>query len=242
MTVKPYKHAQDGKKSQVARMFNNIAPRYDLLNHLLSMGIDKLWRRKAIALLKKEPCANVLDVATGTGDMAIALHRKLGVAVTGLDLSEQMLNVAQQKVDKLKLNHIKLEHGDSEQLPFVTNTFDAVTVAFGVRNFENLELGLGEMMRVIKPEGRMVILEFSKPTVFPVKQLFHFYSATILPFLGGLISRDRAAYDYLPESVAGFPEGQQFIDVLHRVGMIKIKQYRLSFGIATIYFSVKPAQ
>lgn len=242
MTVKPYKHAQDGKKSQVARMFNNIAPRYDLLNHLLSMGIDKLWRRKTIALLKKAPCDSVLDVATGTGDMAIALRKKLGVKVTGLDLSEQMLVVARQKVAKMKLQEIELVPGDSEQLPFETNTFDAVTVAFGVRNFENLEKGLSEMMRVIRPGGRMFVLEFSKPTVFPVKQLFNFYSATVLPFLGGLISRDRAAYDYLPQSVAAFPEGEQFMQVLQKVGMTQMKQYRLSFGIATIYFSVKPAQ
>lgn len=242
MTVIPYKHATDGKKSQVARMFNNIAPRYDLLNHLLSMGIDKIWRRKVIQILRQSPCPRVLDVATGTGDMAIAIHRRLKVSVTGLDLSEQMLNVARQKVARRQLTDVTLVQGDSEGLPFDSSSFDAVTVAFGVRNFENLEQGLREMKRVLVPGGRMLVLEFSKPSVFPVKQLFRFYSSTILPFLGGLISKDRAAYDYLPQSVEQFPEGEDFMAVLRAVGMAQIRQYRLSFGIATIYFSVNPVQ
>jgi len=242
MTVKPYKDASDTKKSQVARMFNNIAPRYDLLNHLLSMGIDKIWRKRAIALLKNLQKPHVLDVATGTGDLAIALHKRLKTKVTGLDLSSEMLKVAEQKVAKLKLQDIDLILGDSEHLPFETNTFDAVTVAFGVRNFENLEKGLAEMMRVIKPNGKMVILEFSKPSGFPMKQIYGFYFSVILPFWGGLISRDKAAYTYLPESVSQFPEGKVFMDLLSSLGMINVKQYRQTFGIATIYFCEKPQQ
>lgn len=242
MTVKPYKDSTDNKKSQVARMFNNIAPKYDLLNHLLSMGIDKIWRKRAIALLSRNANNHVLDVATGTGDLAIAIHKKLGVKVTGLDLSSEMLKVARQKLNAAKISGIEMIQGDSENLPFDTGTFDAVTVAFGVRNFEDLNAGLAEMKRVLKPNGKMVILEFSKPAGFPMKQVYNFYFKTILPFWGGIISKDKAAYTYLPESVGKFPEGETFVKILADNGMGNVKQFRQTFGIATIYYSEKLGQ
>ncbi|MBN2167195.1 MAG: bifunctional demethylmenaquinone methyltransferase/2-methoxy-6-polyprenyl-1,4-benzoquinol methylase UbiE [Marinilabiliaceae bacterium] len=239
MTVKPYNNAQGNKKKQVAIMFDNIAPKYDLLNHLLSLGIDKIWRRNAIQLLKHINSPKILDVATGTGDLAIALNKKLNASVVGLDLSNEMLQVAKEKVLKLNIRDVELVQGDSENLPFADNTFDAVTVAFGVRNFENLKLGLKEMKRVLKPSGKMVILEFSKPKYFPMKQLYNFYFSVILPMVGGLISKDKAAYTYLPESVKHFPQDLEFINVLEGIGMNKVSQKRETFGIATIYFSEK---
>jgi demethylmenaquinone methyltransferase / 2-methoxy-6-polyprenyl-1,4-benzoquinol methylase len=242
MTVKPYKDEADNKKSQVARMFNNIAPKYDLLNHLLSMGIDKIWRKNAIGLLKAPIHSHILDVATGTGDLSIAIYKKYGVKVTGLDLSSEMLKVAREKVAKKKIASIELIQGDSENLPFADATFDAVTVAFGVRNFEDLEAGLKEMVRVLKPGGKMVVLEFSKPSAFPMKQIYNFYFKTILPFWGGMISKDKAAYTYLPESVNRFPEGTAFTGILANQGLQNIEQYRQTFGIATIYYSEKPTQ
>jgi demethylmenaquinone methyltransferase/2-methoxy-6-polyprenyl-1,4-benzoquinol methylase len=243
MTVKPYQESSETKKSQVEQMFDNIAPRYDFLNHLLSAGIDKVWRWRAINLLKGLNQPLILDVATGTGDLALALHKRLNAKVTGLDLSEEMLKVAHQKVIRKSLsNQIKLVHGDSENLPFDNDTFDAVTVAFGVRNFENLNKGLSEMTRVLKPGGKMVVLEFSKPSKFPMKQLYRFYFANILPFWGGLISKDKAAYTYLPKSVEAFPEGREFMAMLEICNLVNIRQYRQTFGIATIYYSEKPTQ
>lgn len=242
MTVKPYKDLESDKKSQVASMFNNIAPKYDLLNHTLSFGIDHVWRRRAIKLLKSLKKPVVLDVATGTGDLAIAIRNKLGGKVTGLDLSSEMLKVAKEKVLKNNYSNIELVQGDSENLPFSDSSFDAVTVAFGVRNFENLQQGLQEMKRVLKINGKMVILEFSKPNQFPMKQLYRFYSAVILPVIGGVISKDKAAYTYLPESVRQFPEGQDFMKELAGIGMVNIVQQRQTFGIATIYFCEKPKQ
>ena len=243
MTVKPYQESSETKKSQVEQMFDNIAPRYDFLNHLLSAGIDKVWRRRAINLLKGLEHPNVLDVATGTGDLALALQKRLNARVTGLDLSEEMLKVAHQKVAHKSLSsHISLVQGDSENLPFGNDAFDAVTVAFGVRNFENLNQGLSEMARVLKPGGKMVVLEFSKPSKFPMKQLYRFYFLTILPFWGGLISNDKAAYTYLPKSVEAFPEGNDFMSLLETCNLVNIRQYRQTFGIATIYYSEKPTQ
>lgn len=242
MTVKPYKNIEGTKKSQVTAMFNNIAPKYDFLNHLLSMGIDRIWRRRAINLLRSLPNPIILDVATGTGDLAIALRKKLHAKVTGLDLSSEMLKVADEKIKHQRLTDISLIQGDSENLPFDNNTFDAVTVAFGVRNFENLQQGLLEMKRVIKGGGKMVILEFSKPVGFPMKHIYKFYFSVILPFVGGLVSKDKAAYTYLPESVNQFPEGAQFLKQLGDIGMVNISQKRQTFGIATIYFCEKPMQ
>ena len=240
MTVKPYKNIEGGKKSQVASMFNNIAPKYDLLNHTLSLGIDRLWRKRAIRLIGRIESPKVLDVATGTGDLAIALHKRLGAKVTGLDISSEMLKIASTKIKRDKILNVDFVMGDSESLPFDDNQFDAVTVAFGVRNFENLDKGLAEMMRVLRPKGKMIILEFSKPQLFPLKQLYNFYFKKILPFIGGLVSKDKDAYTYLPESVDHFPQGNEFIKVLQEIGMMNVSQRRQTFGIATIYYCEKP--
>lgn len=243
MTVKPYKSSEASKKSQVAGMFNNIAPKYDFLNHLLSMGIDKIWRKKAINLLKsiKEPL--ILDVATGTGDLAFEAHRRLGCKVVGVDISTEMLKVAKEKIQKRELTQwISVQEGDSENLPFESNTFDAVMVAFGVRNFENLNKGLTEMGRVLKPGGKMVVLEFSKPVYFPFKQLYLFYFRYILPVLGGVISRDKDAYTYLPESVLSFPDGQRFDEELMKASLKPVRRFKQTMGIATIYLAEKAGQ
>lgn len=240
MEVKPYKESDQQKKQQVEQMFDNIAPKYDFLNHFLSMGIDKGWRRKAIRMLSYIKPQRILDVATGTGDFAIEAMRLNPEKVTGFDLSARMIEVGQKKVEKLKLDGtIEFVKGDSENMPFGDSSFDAITVGFGVRNFENLEQGLSEFLRVLKPGGVAVILEFSKPRRFPMKQLYWFYSMRVLPWIGSKISKDRAAYTYLPESVREFPDGQEFLDVLNRVGFVSAKQKRLTFGIASIYLATK---
>lgn len=240
MEVKPYSQSADSKKEQVATMFDNIAFRYDFLNHLLSMGIDKIWRRRAIRLLKSIPSPRILDIATGTGDLALAALKLKPSEIVGLDISKEMLKVAQVKVDKRELSStIKLIHGDSENIPFPDNSFDAITVAFGVRNFENLNRGLSEMSRVLKPGGKVVILEFSNPTQFPVKQIYGFYFKYVLPFWGGLFSKDKAAYTYLPESVRAFPEGKQFELVMVNAKLKPLKSLKQTFGVATIYYGEK---
>jgi demethylmenaquinone methyltransferase / 2-methoxy-6-polyprenyl-1,4-benzoquinol methylase len=240
MTVVPYKGEKESKKAQVATMFNNISKRYDLLNHLLSMGIDKYWRRRAIKLLKKEKPETVLDIATGTGDFAIATLKANPKKITGVDISEGMLGVGKKKINKLNLDKtIELKYGDSENLPFEDNSYDAVTASYGVRNFENLKQGLTEMLRVLKPGGILVILEFSKPKSFPFKQLFNFYFRFILPIIGRLISKDKSAYTYLPESVKAFPEGEDFINILNELGYKQTRCIPLTFGISSIYTGKK---
>lgn len=240
MQVKPYKNSSDQKKQQVEQMFDNIAPKYDFLNHFLSLGIDKIWRKKAIRILSAYKTDLLLDVATGTGDFAIASSKLKPGKIIGFDLSEQMLNVGRDKVKRLGLDSvIEFQKGDSEAMPFANEQFDAITVAFGVRNFENLESGLKEFVRVLKSDGVAVILEFSKPKYFPMKQLYLFYSFRILPLIGRLISKDRAAYSYLPESVMAFPDDERFLSVLKRVGFSEVRQKRLTFGIATIYIAQK---
>ena len=210
---------QNGKKQQVRTMFNNIAHRYDFLNHFLSAGIDYSWRKKAIRLIGKQNPTSILDVATGTADLAIEAVTINPQKIIGIDIAEDMLEVGKKKILKKNLQHIiSLEKGDSENLQFDTGLFDAAMVAFGVRNFENLEKGLAEMFRVLKPNGMILVLEFSKPDKFPVKQLYNFYFRNILPFMGRLISGDSAAYTYLPESVSTFPDGEDFIRVLKKVG------------------------
>ena len=229
-----------GKKEVVRDMFNGIAGRYDFLNHFLSAGIDKIWRRKLVRLAAAGNHQEILDVATGTGDLAIALSGLQVKKITGLDIAVNMLDIAKVKVKEKKLDYlIEFIPGDSENLPFDTNTFDLVTVAFGVRNFEDLDKGLSEMLRVLKPGGRVLILEFSKVTAFPLKQLYLFYSKYILPLMGKMISGHKDAYTYLPESVAAFPWGTAFTGHLDRVGYIQTAQQRLSGGIATIYSGVK---
>jgi demethylmenaquinone methyltransferase/2-methoxy-6-polyprenyl-1,4-benzoquinol methylase len=237
----PYKNSKSGKKEQVALMFNNIARRYDFLNHFLSLGIDKIWRRKTIKTLKGvAPNPILLDVASGTGDLAITALKLNPQKIVGIDISEEMLRIGKEKIKKKKLEEIiHLQIGDSENIQFENDYFDGVTVAFGVRNFENLNKGLSEMHRVLKPNGRLAILEFSKPKSFPIKQIYNFYFKIILPFIGKLVSKDNAAYTYLPESVIQFPERNLFIQELEKVGYKNCTFRTLSFGIATIYSAKK---
>lgn len=240
MTVLPYKDENSGKKEQVARMFDNISHRYDFLNHFLSLGIDKVWRKKAIKLLEPSKPKIILDVATGTGDFAIQALVLNPTKVYGVDISEGMLDVGRKKIEGRGLGgKIELLAGDSENLPFGENKFDAVTVAFGVRNFENLEKGLSEIWRVLKPGGKLVILEFSRPTAFPMKQAYNFYFKAILPRIGRLVSSDNSAYTYLPESVAAFPDGVNFLRILETVGFKQTQCKALTFGISSIYTATK---
>ena len=240
--VKPYDSGKS-KKEEVAQMFNNISANYDFLNHFLSLGIDHLWRKKAVKQLQKQQPKVILDLATGTGDFAIACLALNPEKIIGMDISSGMLEVGKQKMKKRAFdNIIDMQLGDSENMPFEAATFDAITVGFGVRNYENLEKGLSEMLRVLKPGGQAVILEFSKPKAFPVKQLFGFYSKVLIPLFGKYISKDERAYTYLPESVAAFPEGTDMMNVLQKVGYHAHKQIRLSGGIASIYIGQKPLQ
>lgn len=239
--ITPYQSQEATKKEQVATMFNNISGTYDFLNHFLSLGIDILWRKKAIKELKPIKPRVMLDVATGTGDFAFeAINILKPEKIIGVDISEGMLDVARKKIAERNLQHIfSVQMGDSEGLHFPDNHFDAITVAFGVRNYQNLEKGLADMYRVLKPEGKIVILEFSKPRAFPIKQGYNFYSQQVLPFFGKVFSKDSRAYTYLPESVAAFPDGEDFIKLMDKVGFKKSKDIRLTFGISAIYTGVK---
>lgn len=238
--VIPYKHSGSSKKEQVAEMFNNIAPKYDFLNQLLSLGIHKGWRKKAITLIGKNQPKNILDIATGTGDFAVEAMKLNPDKVTGVDISEGMLKLGVEKINKLGVqNKIELKLGDSENLPFNNNTFDAITVGFGVRNFENLEKGINDIYRVLNHGGILAVLEFSKPRKFPVKQLYNFYFRYITPMVGKLFSKDSSAYTYLPESVNAFPDGEDFLNVLRRSGFKNARVYPLTFGIASIYIAYK---
>jgi len=224
------------KKLKVEAMFNDIAPKYDFLNHFLSLGIDIRWRKKVRKLLTPYQPKIMLDVATGTGDLAIELSKLKPEKIIGLDIASNMLNIGKEKIKTKKLDQvIEMQLGDSEDLPFDDHTFDAVTVAFGVRNFENLQKGLKEMNRVLKPGGIAAILEFSKPKAFPVKQVYNFYFKYILPGFGKLVSKSKDAYTYLPESVNIFPEDKDFLKELEKAGFIKNSQKRLTMGIATLY-------
>lgn len=238
--VKPY-HEEGSKKNQVGQMFNNIAGSYDLLNRTLSLGIDQRWRKKAIAELSGLHPEKVLDVATGTADVALALSNQPGVReVVGVDIAVKMLEIGREKVARRsKTEQITLLEGDSENLPFEDAQFDAATVAFGVRNFENLEKGIGEIGRVLKPGGRLVVLEFSKPRVFPFKQLYQFYFKNILPRLGKRMSKDPKAYQYLYESVQVFPEGEAFLEKMRKQGFGNVKAKSLTLGVCTIYVGDK---
>jgi demethylmenaquinone methyltransferase/2-methoxy-6-polyprenyl-1,4-benzoquinol methylase len=239
--VKPY--SQEGeKKQQVAEMFNNISHSYDFLNHFFSLGIDVLWRKKAIRILKKENPKLILDVATGTGDFALeALRMKMeGAQIIGVDISAGMIEVGKRKVAAKKLEHaITFQIADSENLPFDTGHFDAFTVAFGVRNFQDLRKGMSEMLRVLKPGGIGVVIEFSRPKRFPIKQLFTFYFKYIMPTIGKLVSKDARAYTYLPESVDAFPSGGDFVQIMQELGYRDCRCIPLSGGIASIYLGKK---
>ena len=229
------------KKKQVQRMFDNIAHKYDFLNHFFSMGIDVLWRKKCIRILRKENPSTIIDMATGTGDFALeAIRMGLDAHVTGVDLSQGMLDVGIEKIKSRGYqDKISMQQGDSENLPFDDNSFDAYTVGFGVRNFENLNKGLSEMHRVLNPGGITIILEFSKPKSFPIKQLFGFYFKYIMPTIGNLLSKDSSAYTYLPESVMAFPEGEDFLNEMGKVGFKNLRQKKLTGGIASIYIGYK---
>jgi demethylmenaquinone methyltransferase / 2-methoxy-6-polyprenyl-1,4-benzoquinol methylase len=235
--IVPFATSNLSKKEQIAEMFNDIAYRYDFLNHFMSMGIDIQWRKKALRQLKDLHPKKMLDVATGTGDFAIMAHKMLQPnSITGIDISEGMLNHGREKISKLGLeDKITLELGDSETISFPDQTFDAITVAFGVRNFENLEKGLSEMLRVLKPGGKLVILEFSNPTTFPIKQFYNLYFRYITPLLGKWIARSKAAYSYLPESVKAFPQGQEMCNILTNTGFQAVTCKKLTFGISSIY-------
>ena len=240
MTVVPYKDDSLGKKQQVAKMFNSISGRYDFLNHFLSLGIDIRWRKKAIRHLKKFNPDTILDVATGTGDFAIESLKLNPSKVVGVDISEGMLEVGRKKIETLGLDSkITMLAGDSENLPFSDNSFDAVIVAFGVRNFENLDKGLSELYRVLKRGGNLVVLEFSKPGKFPMKQLYGIYFKYILPLIGRLISKDRTAYTYLPESVEAFPDGEQFLSHLRNLEFKSCNSRPLTFGVSSLYTATK---
>ena len=238
--VKPYNES-DSKKRQVSTMFNRIAPYYDFLNRLLSLGIDTVWRKKAIKQLGKDDAKVILDVATGTADLALEASRQLNPEkIIGLDISNEMLEVGREKIKRKRLSElITLQEGDSENLPFSDNTFDAITVAFGVRNFENLEKGLKEMYRVMKPGGKVVILEFSRPQIFPFKQLYNFYFRNILPAIGKLTSKDPKAYRYLYESVQAFPDGDAFLSILENLGYKSNRCIPLTLGVCSIYTATK---
>ena len=240
-TLKPYKSKDGGKKEQVADMFNNISKRYDLLNRMMTMRIDVIWRKKAIKLLQSIQPQNILDVATGTGDFAIESIQILKPKkIVGVDISQGMLDVAKEKIEKKGLQDIfDVQLGDSENLQFADNSFDAVTVAFGVRNFEDLEKGLSEIHRVLRPGGKAIILELSNPTAFPIKQLYYFYFHKIVPAFGRMISKDASAYSYLPESVAKFPDGDRFAQITDKVGFNKTIVKPQTFGFCTIYEALK---
>ncbi|HOY40328.1 MAG TPA: bifunctional demethylmenaquinone methyltransferase/2-methoxy-6-polyprenyl-1,4-benzoquinol methylase UbiE [Chitinophagales bacterium] len=235
-SLTPYETGES-KKQQVATMFNNVAGTYDFLNHFFSVGIDKLWRRKLVNLIGINRPKLILDVATGTADLAIAETRLQPDKIIGVDISEKMLDVGREKIKKYP--NIELQTGDSENLQFPENTFDAVSVSFGVRNFENVPAGLSEMRRVLKPKGKVFILEFSKPSNWLVQKLYYFYFCNVLPFVGKLISKDARAYTYLPESVRLFPDGQKFVELLQQAGYKNIECKPLTFGISTIYIGEK---
>jgi demethylmenaquinone methyltransferase / 2-methoxy-6-polyprenyl-1,4-benzoquinol methylase len=228
------------QKHYVGSLFDAIAHRYDLLNHLLSGGIDLYWRRRAIQHLADIKPKRILDVATGTADFAIAALQLHPVEVVGVDIADEMLKRGREKVEKRGLQHlITLQHGEAEDLRFDAGMFDAAIVAFGARNFEDLPAGLAEMCRVLRPGGKVIILEFSRPSRFPFRQGYFFYFRNVLPLIGRLVSRHEYAYQYLPDTVMKFPQGEDFLAILRRVGFASVAEERLTFGIATIYSGVK---
>ncbi len=238
--VIPYKESDLGKKEQVTQMFDNVSSNYDFLNRLLTFGIDVSWRKKVVKMVADQNAKIIMDIATGTGDLAIMLANINPEKVIGLDISQGMLDVGKKKVEQLNLtDKVEMVIGDSENLTFADNTFDAITVGFGVRNFEDLEKGLGEIYRVLKPKGTFVVLETSQPTNFLVKQGFTFYSKYIIPTVGKIFSKDKNAYQYLPESAAAFPYGEEFNNILLKTGFNTSKVYPQTFGAATIYQAFK---
>jgi demethylmenaquinone methyltransferase/2-methoxy-6-polyprenyl-1,4-benzoquinol methylase len=238
--VKPYKNSDSSKKEQVTKMFDNISKEYDSLNRVISFGIDVKWRNKVVDIVGDTNPETILDIATGTGDLAINLAKTKAKKIIGLDISDGMLEVGRKKINKKALNStIEMVLGDSENLPFETNSFDAITVAFGVRNFEHLDKGLSEILRVLKPKGIFVILETSVPTKTPFKQGYNLYTKYMLPLIGKLFSKDRSAYSYLSESASMFPFGETLNNILREIGFIDVKDHPQTFGVATIYTASK---
>ncbi|MET1257717.1 bifunctional demethylmenaquinone methyltransferase/2-methoxy-6-polyprenyl-1,4-benzoquinol methylase UbiE [Flagellimonas sp. DF-77] len=238
--VRPYDDSEKGKKEQVTQMFDAISKEYDGLNRVISLGIDVKWRKKVVKEVAKAKPESVLDIATGTGDLAVNLVETGAKKIIGLDISPGMLEVGKEKILKKGLDAtITMQLGDSEHLPFDDNSFDAITVSFGVRNFENLEKGLAEIYRVLKPGGSFVVLETSVPVKFPFKQGYHLYSGYLLPAIGRWFSKDRTAYRYLSKSAAVFPHGEEFNNILSKTGFIAIENKPQTFGVATIYVASK---
>lgn len=238
--VTPYKDSGLGKKEQVTKMFDTISGKYDGLNRVISFGIDIKWRKKVVQIVKDTNPETILDIATGTGDLAINLAQTGAGKIIGLDISSGMLEVGKKKVAEKKLEDtIEMVLGDSENLPFEDNTFDAITVAFGVRNFENLEKGLSEILRVLRPGGCFVILETSVPTKPPYKQGYNLYTRHVLPVIGKVFSKDRSAYKYLSESASVFPHGEKLNNILSKIGFIKVQNHPQTLGVATIYVASK---
>jgi len=238
--IKPYKDSKLGKKAQVAQMFDTISTQYDGLNRIISFGIDSSWRRKVEKLVVANKPKKIIDLATVTGDLAIQLSHFPDTEIVGLDISNGMLEVGRKKIAEKKLSErIKMVLGDSEKIPFSDAHFDAATVAFGVRNFENLEKGLTEILRVLKPGGVLVVLETSVPTKTPFKQGYGFYTKNILPAIGRIFSKDHSAYAYLSESANNFPYGEAFNNILKKIGFINVRHYPQTFGVATIYHATK---
>ncbi len=239
-SVKPYDHAGE-KKAQVTAMFNKIAGKYDLLNRMLSLGIDTIWRKRAVKYLERSNPDRILDIATGTGDVAIEVYSQYKPStIVGLDISDNMINLAEKKITRKGLSAtISMEVGDCENLRFSTGSFDATTVAFGVRNFGDLKKGLSEMHRILRDGGQIVVLEFSKPLYFPFKQIFNLYFRHLLPFIGKMTSKDKRAYKYLYESVQAFPDYDNFAEILREVGFRSVEYKPLSLGICTIYSGIK---
>lgn len=238
--VNPYKDSELSKKKQVEQMFDTISGNYDNMNRMISLGTDQGWRKKVLKWVSDTKPESILDIATGTGDLAILLSKTKASRIVGLDLSAGMLEIGKEKVKALQLDdRIEMVQGDSEKLPFDDNSFDAITVAFGIRNFEFLEQGLSEILRVLKPKGIFVILETSVPTKFPFKQGYNLYTGTIVPLMGKLFSKDQKAYSYLSESAKNFPYGQKLNNILQKVGFINVAHYPQTMGIATIYTSSK---
>ncbi|MHC9089597.1 bifunctional demethylmenaquinone methyltransferase/2-methoxy-6-polyprenyl-1,4-benzoquinol methylase UbiE [Tenacibaculum sp. IMCC1] len=238
--IKPYKDSELGKKEQVAQMFDNISEDYDGLNRVISLGIDVSWRKKVVKLVGENKPQQILDIATGTGDLALMMSKLNPERIVGLDISEGMLQVGRHKIAKTDLsNKIKMIVGDSENIPFPDNTFDAITVSFGVRNFENLDKGLTEILRVLKPGGKFVVLETSNPTKFPFKQGYKLYTNYILPIIGKLFSKDKVAYSYLSKTANSFPFGKAFNNILQKNGFKNAKNIPVTFGVASIYTALK---
>ncbi|GGE99280.1 bifunctional demethylmenaquinone methyltransferase/2-methoxy-6-polyprenyl-1,4-benzoquinol methylase UbiE [Flavobacterium limi] len=238
--ITPYKNSTLGKKEQVAQMFDTISGNYDNLNRVISFGIDVKWRKKVLKIVSDSKPKTILDIATGTGDLAILMAQSNAEKIIGLDISAGMLEVGRKKVEEKKLSdRIELTLGDSEKMPFEDNYFDAITVGFGVRNFENLEKGFAEILRVLKPNGVFVILETSVPDKTPYKQGYRFYTKNILPVIGKLFSKDNSAYGYLSESAAAFPYGEALNNILRKIGFIDVVAMPQTFGVATIYSASK---